>query len=82
VKPWIALIVAVVALGVALKDPDQHAEGNSVVASISDTVDPYLQQSLGSDTHEELKAHSKEAADFFEQTGAEFGVKLTFDPGE
>lgn len=81
-KPWIALIVAITALGVALHDSEGQSEGNSVVASITDTVDPYLQQSIGSGTHNELKAQSKEAADFFRETGADFGVELTFEPGK
>jgi hypothetical protein len=79
VKPWIFVILAVIALGVVFNDPEHKAEGSSVMTSVSDAIDPYLQQTFSDSTHERIEQHSQEAAEFVRQTGEDFGIELTFE---
>ena len=81
-KPSILVLIAIAALGIAMNNPENKAEGNSLMASVTDTIDPYLQNGFSEDTHQELKSQSREAADFMTEAGAEFGVELTFGPGK
>lgn len=79
-KPWLFVILAVVALGVVFNDPENKAEGNSVMTSVGETFDPYLRQGFSEGAREEIEQRSREAADFAEETGADFGLELKFRP--
>ncbi len=81
-KSWIFAILAVVALGLVFSDPQGHDEGNAVFAAVTDSVNPYLEETFSEGTHEEVAATSQEVADWMTQTGEGLGISFDLEATE
>jgi hypothetical protein len=78
VNLWIFALIAAFALGMVLFG-SAESSGNKVFASVTGSVDPYLQQGMSEESHEEIRVQTEEVATWLQEKAEELGLEVQLD---